>query len=144
MASNNRVYDTEGKYHLFIDHQLRKACKNGEWDVFSEEPIGEGEDKRKRSRFDLYICPSSSNTNSKIAYLIEIKKLNSSEDSRLVESKQDEALAQIKEKNYIDKIQQNTKYHRPQIETIYPVAIVGHNRKLFVKVGAPVKINEQK
>eukprot|EP00330_Aristerostoma_sp_ATCC50986_P005816 CAMPEP_0114581094 /NCGR_PEP_ID=MMETSP0125-20121206/5236_1 /TAXON_ID=485358 ORGANISM="Aristerostoma sp., Strain ATCC 50986" /NCGR_SAMPLE_ID=MMETSP0125 /ASSEMBLY_ACC=CAM_ASM_000245 /LENGTH=214 /DNA_ID=CAMNT_0001773025 /DNA_START=1278 /DNA_END=1922 /DNA_ORIENTATION=+ len=91
-ASNNRVYDTEGKYHLYIDHQLRKACKNGEWDVFSEESIGEGPDKRKRSRFDLFICPSNSNSDAKKAYLIEIKKLNSSEDSKLVYSKQNEAL----------------------------------------------------
>ena len=73
-----------------------------------------------------------------MAYLIEIKKLNSSEDSKLVNSKQDEALMQISEKNYIEKIIKDPKYHRPQVEEIYPVAIVGHDRILYFKVGDPI------
>ena len=45
---------------------------------------------------------------------------------------------QISEKNYIEKIIKDPKYHRPQVEKIYPVAIVGHDRILYFKVGDPI------
>ena len=42
---------------------------------------------------------------------------------------------EISGKKCIDKIIKDPKYHCPQVEEIYPVAIVGHKRILSVKVG---------
>jgi len=52
--------------------------------------------------------------------------MSSSDDTNLIGKKLDEALEQIKEKEYICKIMSDETFDLSYLEVIYPIGIVGH------------------